>query len=170
MPWWEVRKTRPSFSSPARRDLGGLIVIDFIDMRDSKHKVEVEKTIKKFTKADKARIKIGKISKFGLIEMSRQRLKPSVAFGSFVPCRYCSGKGMIPTIETFGLSFLRKLSLEALKTDNSSIIGTVPSDIADYLLNKKRREVLNIEEQHNISIKIEGNSTLLPGTSKITRM
>jgi ribonuclease E len=149
------------------RDLGGLIVIDFIDMRDSKHNLEVEKNMKSFVKNDKARIKIGKISRFGIMEMSRQRIRPSIEFGGFAPCRHCRGKGITPSPETQGLSFLRKLNLETLKEETACVKGTVPADVADYLLNKKRKEILDLETRRNLSIRIEGSTAMLPGESEI---
>jgi ribonuclease E len=150
------------------RDLGGLIVIDFIDMRDSKHNLEVEKSLKTFIKEDKARIKFGKISRFGIMEMSRQRIRPSIEYGSFEQCRHCKGKGVSPSPETQGLSFLRKLNLEVLKDEISGIKGIVPANVADYLLNKKRKEILDLESRRNISIRIEGNNAMFPGESEIT--
>lgn len=149
------------------RDLGGLIVIDFIDMRDRKHKAEIEKTLKTHLKLDKAKTNVGRISKFGLLEMSRQRLRPSIEFSSFEHCAYCQGKGMIPSTETLGLGFLRKLSLETLKDKISSVKGYVPKEVADYLLNKKRKELLDLEMRRNISIKIEADGSLIPGDSKV---
>ncbi|NQT70306.1 MAG: Rne/Rng family ribonuclease [Desulfobacteraceae bacterium] len=149
------------------RDLGGLIVIDFIDMRDSKHKLEVERTLKAFVKSDKAKTNIGRISKFGLMEMSRQRIRPSIEYGSFESCRHCQGKGLVPSTETLVLSFFRQLRLETLKADISSVKGVVPSEVAEYLLNKKRREILDLEERRNLSITIEGDSTMDPGKNKI---
>jgi ribonuclease E len=149
------------------RDLGGLIVIDFIDMRDSKHKSEVERTLKNFVKSDKAKTKIGRISKFGLMEMSRQRIRPSIEYGHFESCRHCQGKGQVPSTETLVLSFLRQLRLETLKADISSVKGVVPLEVAEYLLNKKRREILDLEERRNLSITIEGDSTMDPGENKI---
>ena len=149
------------------RDLGGLIVIDFIDMRDTKHNLEVEKNLKTFVKDDKARIKFGKISRFGIMEMSRQRIRPSIEYGSFEPCRYCRGKGVTPSPETQGLSFLRKLNLEILKDEIAGVRGIVPANVADYLLNKKRKEILDLETRRNLSIRIEGSNILLPGESEI---
>ena len=149
------------------RDLGGLIVIDFIDMRDSKHKSEVERTLKNFVKSDKAKTKIGRISKFGLMEMSRQRIRPSIEYGHFESCRHCQGKGQVPSTETLVLSFLRQLRLETLKADISSVKGVVPLEVAEYLLNKKRREILDLEERRNLSITIEGDGTMDPGENKI---
>lgn len=149
------------------RDLGGLIVIDFIDMRDSKHRSETERTLKAFVKSDKAKTNIGRISKFGLMEMSRQRIRPSIEYGSFESCRHCQGKGLVPSTETLVLSFFRQLRLETLKADISSVKGVVPSEVAEYLLNKKRREILDLEERRNLSITIEGDSTMDPGKNKI---
>lgn len=149
------------------RDLGGLIVIDFIDMRDSKHNLEVEKNLKTFVKDDKARIKFGKISRFGIMEMSRQRIRPSIEFGSFEPCKHCRGKGVTPSPETQGLSFLRKLNLEILKDEIAGVKGTVPSNVADYLLNKKRKEILDLETRRNLNIRIEGSNAMLPGDFEI---
>lgn len=149
------------------RDLGGLIVIDFIDMRDSKHNLEVEKNLKTFVKEDKARIKFGKISRFGIMEMSRQRIRPSIEYGSFEPCKQCRGKGVTPSPETQGLSFLRKLNLEILKDEIAGVKGIVPSNVADYLLNKKRKEILDLETRRSLNIRIEGSHTMLPGDSEI---
>lgn len=149
------------------RDLGGLIVIDFIDMRDSKHKSEVERAVKTFVKTDKAKTKIGRISLFGLMEMSRQRLRPSIEYGSFETCRNCHGKGMVPSTETLVLSFIRQLRLETLKDNLSNVKGIVPVEVADYISNKKRREILDLEERRGISIIIEGDRAMLPGSSKI---
>jgi ribonuclease E len=149
------------------RDLGGLIVIDFIDMKNQKHKSEVEMAFKNHMKLDKARSKTSKISKFGLLEMSRQRIRPSIEFGSFETCDHCKGKGLIPSTEMLSLDFLRKLRLETLKNDLSSVNGLVPFEVADYLLNKKRKEILDLEIRRDLSITIEGDSTIIPGNSKI---
>jgi ribonuclease E len=149
------------------RDLGGLIVIDFIDMRDPKHKLEVFRAMRNNVKHDKAKTKIGKISMFGLMEMSRQRLRPSIEFSSFEPCSHCGGKGLILSTEMLVLDFLRKLRLETLKDNISKVKGIVPPVVADYLLNKKRKEILDLEIRRNLSITIEGDNTLVPGMSKI---
>ena len=149
------------------RDLGGLIVLDFIDMKDSKHKLEVEKVLKTHLKQDKARTKVGKISRFGLMEMSRQRLRPPIDFGSFESCRYCHGKGMTPSIEALSLRFLRKLRLETLKNDISNVKGIVPTEVAEYLLNRKRKEILDLEVRRDLNIAIEGVAHMTPGESEI---
>ena len=149
------------------RDLGGLIVLDFIDMRDQKHKAEIEKALKNYLKIDKAKTKVGKISKFGLLEMSRQRIRPSIEFGSHVPCRFCKGKGVTPSAETLGLSFLRELHLETLKEDIVSVRGSVPPDVAVFLLNRKRREILELEESRGFKVIIDADPQMVPGDSRI---
>ncbi len=142
------------------RDLGGLIVIDFIDMNNLKHKIEVEKTLRKYLKQDKAKTKIGRISQFGILEMSRQRIMPSIEFGSFVQCERCQGRGRIPSVVTLGLSCLRKLTTKTLSENISSIICRVPSDVAFYLLNQKREELLKLENRENITISIEADDSI----------
>lgn len=149
------------------RDLGGLVVIDFIDMRDAKHRADIEKTLRNHVKNDKAKINFNKISKFGLLEMSRQRIRPSIEFGSFVTCAHCKGKGLTPSPETLGVGFLRKLSLETLKDNISTVNGIVPVEVADYMLNRKRKEILELEERRGLRITIEGDITMIPGESKI---
>jgi len=149
------------------RDLGGLIVLDFIDMREQKHKLEVEKALKTFLKDDKAKTKIGKISKFGLLEMSRQRIRPSIEFSSFIPCRCCKGKGRIPSPETLAIAFLRSLSLETLKEDIAGVKAFVPPEVATFLLNQKRRNLLALETERGFMITIESDPALVPGESRI---
>ncbi|MBU2490928.1 MAG: Rne/Rng family ribonuclease [Proteobacteria bacterium] len=149
------------------RDLGGLIVVDFIDMRDAKHRSAVEKAMREHTKIDKARIKVGKISQFGLMEMSRQRINPSIEYGSYTECPHCKGRGMVPSTETLALSFLRKVRLESLKPEVTLVEGTLPVNVADYLLNKKRKELAELESRREISIVVQGDSRLLPGESHI---
>ena len=149
------------------RDLGGLIVIDFIDMRDRKHKLAVEKVMKQDTKLDKARVSVGKISKFGLMEMARQRIAPSVEYGSFMPCPRCQGKGLVPSAERLALEFLRRLRSETLKNDFTRVKGIVPSNVAYYLLNKKRRELLDLEMRRNLTITIEEDPVMQPGENRI---
>jgi ribonuclease E len=149
------------------RDLGGLIVLDFIDMRDQKHKLEVEKAMKTFLKEDKAKTKVGRISRFGLLEMSRQRLRPSIQYTSYMPCRVCRGKGVTPSPETLGIAFLRSLSLESLKEDISGVTGYVPTEVAWFLLNRKRRELIDLEERRGFRIHIEPDPALVPGENRI---
>lgn len=150
------------------RDLGGLIVIDFIDMRESRHNIQVEKALKTHLKQDKARTKVGRISKFGLLEMSRQRIRPFIEYGSYSACRHCRGKGRVPSVEMLGLGFLRKLQLETIKNGISQIKAVVSVEVADYLLNKKRKEILELERRYGIWIRIEGKVGLVLGESEIT--
>ncbi|MBW1740638.1 MAG: Rne/Rng family ribonuclease [Deltaproteobacteria bacterium] len=149
------------------RDLGGLVVIDFIDMRERKHNLAVERAMKEHTKLDKARVNIGKISKFGLMELARQRIAASIEFGSFMPCPHCQGKGMVPSAERLALEFLRRLRSETLKENITQVKGIVPSNVADYLLNKKRKEILDLEMRRNLTITIEGDLTIQPGENRI---
>jgi ribonuclease E len=142
------------------RDLGGLIVIDFIDMKDPKHRSEVERRLRINVKEDRARTTVGRISRFGLLEMSRQRIRPSIEFGSYHPCGYCKGKGLVPSPETLGIAFLRKLSLETLKQDSSNVKGIVPFEVAVYLLNKKRKEIVEIEHRRDLTIEIAGDRSM----------
>jgi len=150
------------------RDLGGLIVVDFIDMRDTKHRSQVERALRNHTKMDKARTRIGRISQFGLLEMSRQRLAPSIDFGNLVPCATCRGKGWTPSTEALALRFLRRLKIETSKSGMKSVHGTVPIAVADYVLNKKRKEISELEIRRGLSIHIEGNNRLLPHEGEIT--
>jgi len=149
------------------RDLGGLIVIDFIDMRDSKHKLQVERMLKTHLKADKARTNLGRISKFGLLEMTRQRVRPSIEFTSYEPCKYCHGRGITPSVETLALRFLRQLQLESLKEKSTGIRALLPPDVASYLLNKKRKEIVEIESRRECCIHIEPQPSMVPGDSKL---
>ena len=151
------------------RDLGGLIVLDFIDMKDEKHKRQVEQNMKKHLKMDKAKSNVGRISRFGLLEMSRQRLRPSIRFGSYESCRYCHGKGSVASVETLGLKFLRELSLKALKSNLTGVRGIVPREVANYLLNKKRKEIVDLENRRNIEVTIEASDRMIPGESDIVR-
>lgn len=149
------------------RDLGGLIVIDYIDMRDTKHRAKVESTMKLHLKSDKARTKVGRISKFGLMEMSRQRIRPSIEFSHYVACRHCKGKGLVASTESLGIAFLRKLSLDTLKGEITSATAMVPPDVATYLLNRKRSDILDLEVRRDITITIEADAEMIPGESRI---
>ncbi|MDA3898286.1 MAG: Rne/Rng family ribonuclease [Desulfobacteraceae bacterium] len=151
------------------RDFGGLIVIDFIDMRDRKNRAKIEKAIKAELKSDKARTKVGRLSVFGLLEMSRQRIRPSIQFINSQPCRYCRGKGVIPTVESLGLNFLRRMRLETLKDGVSGIKGYVPKEVAAYLLNRKKKELLELELQRDVTITIEEDLSMIPGEGQIVR-
>jgi ribonuclease E len=151
------------------RDLGGLIVVDFIDMRERKHAQAVLKAMKEHTKLDKARINLGTISKFGLLELARQRISASIEYGSFILCPHCHGKGQVASAEKLALDFMRRLRSEILKNDTRQVRGRVPLNVADYLLNKKRKEILDVEMRRNLTITIEGDPALQPGESRIVR-
>ncbi|SLM27905.1 Rne2 [Desulfamplus magnetovallimortis] len=150
------------------RDMGGLIVVDFIDMKDARHKAEIAKVLKNHLKSDKAKTKVGAISRFGLLEMSRQRLRPSITFGSFSTCIHCKGRGMVPSIENTALAFMRQLNLKTIKGDIKSITATLPADVAEFLLNKKRKEMVEIETRRNISISIIGSPGMIRGEMKFS--
>lgn len=150
------------------RDLGGLIVIDFIDMKDNKHKNQVEKALRKYVKTDKAKTHLGRISRFGMLEMSRQRLRPSIDYGNFSPCPHCQGKGLIPTTETLGIRILRKLQLETLKSGITRVKTVLPQDVADYLLNTRRKDILDLEIRKDIRIQILGEPKMQPQDCEIT--
>ncbi len=149
------------------RDLGGLVVLDMIDMRDRKHKAQVEKALKLHVKVDKAKTKIGRISQFGLIEMSRQRIRPSIESSSFETCRHCQGKGQIPSLETRCLGFFRELSAKIIKSELLSVKCIVPADVAEYLLNKKRKELVELEANRGVSINIIADSYMTHMDSRI---
>lgn len=149
------------------RDLGGLIVLDFIDMRETKHRTQVERALKNHLKIDKAKTKVGRISQFGLLEMSRQRIRPSIEYGSFQLCSYCRGKGQVPSPETLGVAFLRKLSLDVLKDGIARITATLPGGVADFILNRKRKDIMELEEKRHIQIFIQTDPALMPGESRI---
>ena len=139
------------------RDLGGLIVIDFIDMTPPRHQREVENRLKDAARPDRARVQIGKISRFGLLEMSRQRLRPSLGEASQGPCPRCSGQGTIRSNESIALSILRLIEEEAIKDNTSQVNAQVPVEVAAYLLNEQRRSVHRIEKRHNCDVVIVPN-------------
>jgi ribonuclease E len=140
------------------RDLGGLIVIDFIDMKDKKHIKEIEKCFKQAIKRDKARIHCSPISKLGLMEISRQRIKPAVKESSYIKCDSCSGTGMIKSIEASALEVLRKIRVEASKKICSEIRGILSKDVANYLLNNKKKEIVRLEEDYELKIHLKGET------------
>lgn len=143
------------------RDLGGLIVIDFIDMTPVRHQREVENRLREAVRQDRARIQIARISRFGLLEMSRQRLSPSLGESSHHVCPRCSGTGTIRDNESLSLSILRLIEEEALKENTHEVHAIVPVPIASYLLNEKRQSVTEIERrQHNIRVIIVPNDQM----------
>ncbi|WP_426339280.1 Rne/Rng family ribonuclease [Pseudoduganella sp. S-14] len=152
------------------RDLGGLIVIDFIDMEVAKNQREVEQRLKDALHHDRARVQMGKISRFGLMELSRQRLRPSLSEGSHVTCPRCSGTGHIRDTESSALQVLRIIQEEAMKENSAAIHVQVPVDVAAFLLNEKRGEVLKIETRHRITVILIPNKHLETPHYKLERI
>ncbi len=142
------------------RDLGGLVVIDFIDMTPVRHQREVENRLRDAVRMDRARVQIGRISRFGLLEMSRQRLSPSLAEASHHICPRCTGTGVIRDNESLSLSILRLIEEEALKENTAQVMAVVPVDVASYLLNEKRKSVQHVEKYHNVRVTIVPNANM----------
>lgn len=142
------------------RDLGGLIVIDFIDMEDSKNQRAVEQRLRDALHVDRARVQMGKISRFGLMELSRQRLRPALNEGSHVTCPRCTGTGVIRDAESSALHVLRLLQEEAMKEGTATIHAQLPVDVATYLLNEKRSDVTKIESRLNVNLMLIPNKNL----------
>jgi ribonuclease E len=152
------------------RDLGGLIVIDFIDMENSKNQREIENRLKDALHYDRARVQMGKISRFGLMELSRQRLRPSLSEGSHVTCPRCNGTGHIRDTESSALQVLRIIQEEAMKENSAAIHVQVPVDVAAFLLNEKRGEILKIETRHRVSVILIPNKHLETPHYKLERI
>ena len=139
------------------RDLGGLVVIDFIDMSSNKNQRDVENRLKEALKADRARIQIGRISRFGLLEMSRQRLRLSLGETAQDVCPRCEGRGVVRNIQSRGLSIIRLVEEEALKEKVNEVQVQVPVEMATFLMNEKRDFLLNIEKRHHVHVVIVAN-------------
>lgn len=152
------------------RDLGGLIVIDFIDMTPVRHQREVENRLKDAVKQDRARVQIGRISRFGLLEMSRQRLRPSLGESATHVCPRCHGRGTIRSTESSALSILRLIEEEAIKDNTSQIHAQVPVSVATYLMNEKRDAVRRIEQRNNIRVFIIPNEHLETPNYEVVRI
>ncbi len=151
------------------RDLAGLIVIDFIDMEDSRNDRHVEKRLRDAVKNDRARVQIGKISQFGLMEMSRQRLRAGVVAGSTIPCPHCGGQGIVRSVESTALRVLRGLEEEGQKQRASAVTVKVTPDVAIYALNKKRQEIARLESEYVMAISFEPDARILTGAFEIER-
>ncbi|MFJ9449516.1 ribonuclease E/G [Herbaspirillum sp. NPDC101397] len=152
------------------RDLGGLIVIDFIDMENAKNQREVESRLKDALHHDRARVQMGKISRFGLMELSRQRLRPSLSEGSHVTCPRCNGTGHIRDTESSALQVLRIIQEEAMKENSAAIHVQAPVDVAAFLLNEKRGEILKIETRHRVTVIMIPNKHLETPHYKLERI
>ena len=152
------------------RDLGGLIVIDFIDMENQKNQREVENRLRDGLRFDRARVQMGKISRFGLMELSRQRLRPALAETSYIPCPRCTGTGHIRSTESAALHILRILEEEAMKENTGAVHVQVPVDVATFLLNEKRPDIQAIELRHKVTILLIPNIHLETPAHTITRL
>lgn len=144
------------------RDIGGLIVIDFIDMLNNRNQRQVETAMRDFLRMDRARVQVGRISRFGLLEMSRQRLRPSLGESSHIPCPRCDGQGTIRDVESLSLSVLRILEEEAMKDMTARVIARMPVEAASFLLNEKRQPLHEI--QHRLDVEI----IVLPDPAMVT--
>jgi len=142
------------------RDLGGLVVIDFIDMAKHSHDRDVERRLKESLKYDKARISVGRISQFGMLEMSRQRIKPALAEASYLTCEHCNGSGRIKSPESLALAFLRRIHAAVAKGKTARIEGRVSLEVASYLLNAKRDELVELERRHQAEIILHGDPAM----------
>lgn len=142
------------------RDLAGLVVVDFIDMEDNKHNREVERRLKDAMSADRARIQMGRISPFGLLEMSRQRLRPSLAENSTVVCPHCAGIGNVRTIESAALHVLRILEEDGIRQGSGSLDLDVPPQVALFILNQKRSKLIEIEQRYSFEISVNADESL----------
>lgn len=143
------------------RDIGGLIVIDFIDMLNTRNQREVENTMRDSLRMDRARVQVGRISRFGLLEMSRQRLRPSLGESSHIPCPRCDGQGTIRDVESLALSVLRIIEEEAMKDMTAKIIARVPVDAATFLLNEKRQPISEIQHRLDVDILVIPDTTMV---------
>lgn len=152
------------------RDLAGLIVIDFIDMEVSRYQTQVERRLKEAMKNDRARIQLGRISPFGLLEMSRQRLRPSLLETSFEVCPYCAGAGVRRTTESTALAILRRIEEEGLSHSSSRITLYVPTAVGLYLLNQKRGTLSMLESRYGLSVTIANDDSLIPPDHRIERI
>ena len=152
------------------RDLGGLIVIDFIDMESARNQRDVEQKLKDAMKPDRARVQMGKISRFGLMELSRQRLRPSLGEGIHVVCPRCNGTGHIRDTESSALNILRMIQEEAMKDNTATVHAQVPVDVATFLLNEKRLEINRIEARQKVNVLLIPNIHLETPHHKIERL
>ncbi|GMR27542.1 MULTISPECIES: Rne/Rng family ribonuclease [Stenotrophomonas] len=152
------------------RDLGGLVVIDFIDMASNKHQREVENRLANALKYDRARVQVGRISRFGLLEMSRQRLRPSLGESSQIVCPRCDGHGRMRSVESLSLSIIRVAEEHAMKENTGQVLVQAPVEIANYLLNEKRSALREIEQRHEAPIVIVADEQLHTPHYAVTRL
>jgi len=152
------------------RDLGGLVVVDFIDMESTRHQREVEDKLRDALKLDRARVQLGRISRFGLMELSRQRLRPSLEESTRIVCPRCDGHGSIRGIESLSLSALRLIEEHAMKENTGQVLVQAPSRVANFLLNEKRSSVVEIELRHKVHVVIVADENLETPHLEITRI
>ena len=144
------------------RDIGGLIVIDFIDMMNNRNQREVENAMRDHLKMDRARVQVGRISRFGLLEMSRQRIRPSLGESSHIPCPRCDGQGTIRDVKSLSLSVLRLIEEEAMKDLTAKVVVKLPIEAATFLLNEKRQPISEVQHNHDVEI------IIIPDNSMVT--
>src|SRR5437899_3677988 len=152
------------------RDLAGLIVIDFIDMEEHRNQGAVERRLKEALKNDRARIQVGRISPFGLLEMSRQRLRPSLTEASTQPCPHCGGTGFIRSVESTALYVLRSIEEEGIRRRSAEICIYVPTTVALYMLNQKRESLAQIEARYGIKVVVARDDSLIPPSFRLERL
>jgi ribonuclease E len=152
------------------RDLAGLIVIDFIDMEEHRNQLAVERRLKEALKSDRARIQVGRISPFGLLEMSRQRLRPSLTEASTQPCPHCGGTGFIRSTESTALYVLRSIEEEGIRRRSAEICVYVPTAVALYILNQKRDSLIRLEGRYGLHVLVARDDTLIPPAFRIERL
>ena len=150
------------------RDIGGVVVCDFIDMRDEKHRRGVERALRKAMERDRARSKILRISPFGLIEMTRQRIRPSLRRSIYKDCPCCNGTGLVKTAESVAIEVMRVLITAATRDEVEQLTVEVQADVADYLSNKKRREIGILEDLAQVTVHIRGRSEANPNHILVT--
>ncbi|WOI10943.1 ribonuclease E/G [Thalassospira lucentensis] len=151
------------------RDLAGLIVVDFIDMEDHRNQASVERKLKEAMRNDRARLQIGRISPFGLLEMSRQRLRPSLVESAFEVCAHCRGVGLVRSIESAALHLLRVLEEEGMRRRSGALTVHVASEVALYILNRKRDTLAEIEQRYGFTVMIFGDDSLISPDHRIER-
>jgi len=152
------------------RDLAGLIVIDFIDMEEHRNQGAVERRLKEALKNDRARIQVGRISPFGLLEMSRQRLRPSLAEASTQPCPHCGGTGFIRSVESTALYVLRSIEEEGTRRRAAEVCLYVPTNVALYILNQKRESLTQIEARYGLKVMVAQDDSLIPPNFRLERL
>lgn len=152
------------------RDLAGLVVIDFIDMEDDRHNTNVERRLKDAMKQDRARLQVGRISHFGLLELSRQRLRPSFLETHFVPCHICAGTGIVRTLASSALHVLRMIEEEGIRRRSSQIAVHVATDVGLYILNQKRDALAEIEQRYGLHVLLGRDDELIPPDFRLERL